>query len=546
VLLALLFVAAAVAVGMALALPRIALQSQRVREETLIYRGSQYKRAVELYFREHKKYPQTLDDLEDTNGIRYLRRRYKDPITGEDEWRLVHMGADGRFTDSLVHDTQTEEELRQQAGAAANAPPMAALGGAIGTPPPRAYAPYQLPDGRFRGADRARQVRESEAPDSPAEQNPEQARNSGLPQDPNSPLGPQDPAQQNDPYYAGGQDGQPPLPGQYPGYSRVLPSQVPQPGQAGQPGNFMLGQPGAAGNQQPRNQAGSGYGLGNAYNTAGLGASSPGAQAQTRPAALPAAFGAQQVGDAASIIQRLLTTPRPGGLAGLRAAQAGAGQQQGAFTGGIAGVASKAEERGIKVYGGQEQFNLWEFVYDYRQDAQFGANAGPQQQQGGQAVRGGQPGLGPSGTLSVTPGSVAGGVAAPRPQPQPQPSAPQVGAYPPGFSTVPAPEVPEPVMPAAGSRSGGLRAPYSGFAPRTNPGQTPAGARQPVFDPSRVTPAPGTANPAAPGQNAPEDTKTPAPNNAQPSDPNAAPESQNPVPIDPDIPPDTAAPDKQP
>ena len=110
VLLALLFASAAIAIQVAVLLPRAAMQAQRIREERLIYRGEQYKRAIELYFRKHQKYPEELDDLEDTNGVRYLRRRYKDPLTGEDEWRLIHIGPDGRFKDSLIYD---QEDLEQ-------------------------------------------------------------------------------------------------------------------------------------------------------------------------------------------------------------------------------------------------------------------------------------------------------------------------------------------------------------------------------------------------------------------------------------------------
>ena len=114
-LIAILFGAAVMAVLLARALPRDAMSAQRVREERLIYRGEEYVRAIELYFRDHKKYPEDLDDLEDTNGVRYLRKRYKDPITGEDEWRLIRMGTDGRFKDSLIYDLEDEGRRRRRA-----------------------------------------------------------------------------------------------------------------------------------------------------------------------------------------------------------------------------------------------------------------------------------------------------------------------------------------------------------------------------------------------------------------------------------------------
>src|SRR5690606_18102629 len=74
---------------------------------------------------------------------------------------------------------------------------------------------------------------------------------------------------------------------------------------------------------------------------------------------------------ATSLIGDLLTRPRPGGLAGLQNQTA---PQQGAaasFQEGIAGVASKSERSGVKVYKDRETFNEWEFVYDYRKDAQM-------------------------------------------------------------------------------------------------------------------------------------------------------------------------------
>ena len=35
--------------------------------------------------------PARLEDLENTNNIRFLRRRYKDPVTGKD-FKLLHVG----------------------------------------------------------------------------------------------------------------------------------------------------------------------------------------------------------------------------------------------------------------------------------------------------------------------------------------------------------------------------------------------------------------------------------------------------------------------
>ena len=38
------------------------------------------------------------------------------------------------------------------------------------------------------------------------------------------------------------------------------------------------------------------------------------------------------------------------------------------FERGIAGVASKSEDVGVRVFNGKEAYNEWEFVYDYRKD----------------------------------------------------------------------------------------------------------------------------------------------------------------------------------
>lgn len=93
----------------------------------------------------------------------------------------------------------------------------------------------------------------------------------------------------------------------------------------------------------------------------------------------PPAVGAPARGEAgqpgqtaAGLIGNLLTTPVPGGLAGIQQRRGltpgAAGAAQG-FGAGIAGVASRIEMRGIKVYEEQDSIHKWEFVFDARQQA---------------------------------------------------------------------------------------------------------------------------------------------------------------------------------
>jgi len=66
-------------------------QIKRDQEIELVHRGAQYSRAVKAFYRKFRRYPSNLEQLENTNQIRFLRRRYKDPITGQD-FKLVHFG----------------------------------------------------------------------------------------------------------------------------------------------------------------------------------------------------------------------------------------------------------------------------------------------------------------------------------------------------------------------------------------------------------------------------------------------------------------------
>jgi type II secretory pathway pseudopilin PulG len=85
-----LFVTLLVIAAAAIA-PTLAFQVKRDREEEMIHRGVQYSRAVRHYYKKFGRYPTRLEELENTNNLRYLRKRYKDPITGKD-FKLLHVG----------------------------------------------------------------------------------------------------------------------------------------------------------------------------------------------------------------------------------------------------------------------------------------------------------------------------------------------------------------------------------------------------------------------------------------------------------------------
>jgi type II secretory pathway pseudopilin PulG len=91
ILLTLMLFTALLAIAAAAAAPAIAFQVKRDREEELIHRGVQYSRAIKRYFKKFGRYPARLEDLENTNQLRFLRKRYKDPITGKD-FKLLHPG----------------------------------------------------------------------------------------------------------------------------------------------------------------------------------------------------------------------------------------------------------------------------------------------------------------------------------------------------------------------------------------------------------------------------------------------------------------------
>jgi type II secretory pathway pseudopilin PulG len=91
-LLAVLFMMAIMVITALAVAPAFLQQAKRDREEEMIHRGTEYARAIKKYYKKFGRYPANLEQLDNTNQIRFLRRRYKDPLSKDGQWKLLHAG----------------------------------------------------------------------------------------------------------------------------------------------------------------------------------------------------------------------------------------------------------------------------------------------------------------------------------------------------------------------------------------------------------------------------------------------------------------------
>ena len=87
---AFLFMVLLIMIALAVAAPKMAESIRRDKEIETVHRGKQYARAIQMYFNKYGRYPNTIDQLVKTDNQRFLRKRYLDPMTGKDDWRIIH------------------------------------------------------------------------------------------------------------------------------------------------------------------------------------------------------------------------------------------------------------------------------------------------------------------------------------------------------------------------------------------------------------------------------------------------------------------------
>jgi hypothetical protein len=453
-LLLVFLLAAVIAIGLYFEMPRVAFESQRAREQMAIDRGLQYQRAIQLFYRKFRTYPTTLDDLETTRNMRFLRRRYTDPMTGK-PWRLVHVGPGGILTDSNIKQanqaqagnnpngtgsgnspfgsSQTGNNANAQSSQNANSqqntngqpnangqvdangqpvnpglnmaarrPSDRVIGGGPEQPPsddPNQPAQNGQPNPAYPQTNPTYPQQPGQPSQDPSQtgQAPQQFPGQGqLPGQPGVPQFPGQPGQPNNPAQTGQpQDPSQPQQPQYPGQP-LYPGQPPNPGQPQYPGQPAYpGQPQYPG--QPPNQPGfPGQPVtpGSQLFGAQSGAGSP---------------GGQQSNQAANLIQQLLTTPRqpPSSTPGT-VTSGGVG---------IAGVGGSVDGKGIHVIKDHSKYKEWEFVYDIKNDKTVvGAQAAAAQQQLQANPTGAQP------DPLATPASASPASPSPMPPASPAPS----------------------------------------------------------------------------------------------------------------------------
>ncbi len=131
-LLAVMLLVTMMLLALSVALPRVTQQIKREKEDELVHRGKEYAMAIKRYYHSPASrgtYPTSLEQLESANHMRFLRKRFKDPMTIDGEWKLIHFG-------------EAEIKLNNPAGGLGSA---SGATGRLNTAPPGSVTPSPAP-----------------------------------------------------------------------------------------------------------------------------------------------------------------------------------------------------------------------------------------------------------------------------------------------------------------------------------------------------------------------------------------------------------------
>jgi type II secretory pathway pseudopilin PulG len=146
ILVVLLVAMGVAAIWMSAALPAWRQQSMREKELELIFRGEQYARAIALFQIKNNSYPVDIDILV---SQRYLRKKWKDPVTGEDFQLVGLTSGQGGQTTPGRGGTPTVSPGRQ--GTTQTPPGRSGVGTPQGTTQMPAGGPGRSPTGGVAG-----------------------------------------------------------------------------------------------------------------------------------------------------------------------------------------------------------------------------------------------------------------------------------------------------------------------------------------------------------------------------------------------------------
>jgi len=129
-MLALMLSMALLTLGLLAVLPAMKQQILRDREDEMRHRGTAYMRAIQHFYKKYNRYPNRVEELENTNNLHFIRKRYKDPMNVDPE-----TGKERDF--KFLHQSDVSLNIGPVLGQVPGQAPGQAPGGALNAAAPQ-------------------------------------------------------------------------------------------------------------------------------------------------------------------------------------------------------------------------------------------------------------------------------------------------------------------------------------------------------------------------------------------------------------------------